>query len=867
MKLKIGLSFLLFAISSLAQADTYTVTTSSDQGQGSLRYLIEKANLNPGADTIEIPAQYSPLSTNLGVATGAYSDHRMAITDDLIIEGLGSTQVIIDDHQRWVSSAGLINTGYPSDSRNTVIKSSGLLFQVNRNNQAGRTLNLTLKNIRVQHMSSFLDSDNANVILDNVIVHSIVPKDGSVSAIAASGGKFTIKDSILYENKGPTASSTFLFINGDLDIVNSRFASNGPSKPNIYTHMLQTLGNGVGQSSVSIKDSIFQDLTNSSFFFQRADIEISNTLINGSSAKKGEPIYVDQANLTLTNSTLYYPPFSSNTDASLKATHIELRRGAQLIANNSLLLVFNSPSNTGPTIYPNDWDDTTKYPTAGNNNSYISTPGVDDVPQTGMSDRSCYISVTDCFKPNALSIGLIDKGDSSKSVYADGSSITQDLGKEQRSQGANVDIGAYEKHITLYAHSDNYVTDEGVLLAVLPVDGVLANDTYSGQSAALEQDATHGSVTLNSDGSFQYQPDTGYYGNDEFYYSIGGSKAKVSLTVRSTGWVKIPPQSPTQQPPITLGDSYKVYADSIDTMVAPGVLINDKDDQNSQSPLYAGLTARVYKQPQHGSVVMKDDGEFTYTPNQNFTGDDVFEYEAFDSDGMHSSPTKVLIHVSAGVPHGGKVIAGTSSGGSIGFLSILLLTMFALVRNQKLLAVKIAVPLLISLSPLAHAAEENNGIYVTINPGVSWLEPDTDHDAWSQESNSQFSFGSSLGYQFDNNASIQFTYRWLNSVDLKAEHPQYNNMTVDYQHYSFNFVYRVTQLWGDQFAPYFSLGLGYLDASSNNAEDFEVEDNVHPNIGVGVNVLNFGQFKSDLQWHRLSGDVDTLELVFSYHFK
>ena len=80
MKLKIGLSFLLFAISSLAQADTYTVTTSSDQGQGSLRYLIEKANLNPGADTIEIPAQYSPLSTNLGVATGAYSDHRMAIT-------------------------------------------------------------------------------------------------------------------------------------------------------------------------------------------------------------------------------------------------------------------------------------------------------------------------------------------------------------------------------------------------------------------------------------------------------------------------------------------------------------------------------------------------------------------------------------------------------------------------------------------------------------------------------------------------------------------------------------------------------------------------------------------------------------------
>ncbi|MEZ8241985.1 Ig-like domain-containing protein, partial [Vibrio splendidus] len=367
----------------------------------------------------------------------------------------------------------------------------------------------------------------------------------------------------------------------------------------------------------------------------------------------------------------------------------------------------------------------------------------------------------------------------------------------------------------------------------------------------------------NADGSFEYQPDADYYGNDEFYYSINTSQAKVSITILSTGWTLIP----NNAAPVANNDSYSLYADSIDTIVAPGVLLNDTDDANTQAPFYADLTARIYKQPMHGSVTLKETGEFIYTPDAGFIGDDSFEYDVTDIGTRHSYPATVNLHIQAGVPYGGKVIAGTSSGGSIGFLSTLLLTILALFRHQKSLAVKVVVPLLLSVSPFAHSAEENNGIYVTANPGISWLEPDTDHNAWSQESNSQFSFGSSLGYQFDNNASIQFTYRWLNSVDLKAEHTQYNDMTVDYQHYSFNFVYRVTQLWGDKFAPYFSLGLGYLDASSNHAEDFEVEDNVHPNIGVGVNVLDFGQIKSDLQWHHLAGDVDTLELVFSYYFK
>ncbi|MGF1822730.1 hypothetical protein [Vibrio splendidus] len=321
----------------IVQAATYTVTSSLKQGSGSLRYLIEKANNNPGEDTIEIPAQYSPIYPGLGPSNSSRDNH-MVITDDLIIRGLGNTQVIIDDHQRWMSTGGLLNVGYPSDAGNTILKPSGLLFRVNPQNQAGKTVNVTLENIRVQNMSSFLSSNNADIILNKVLVNNIVPNHGSSSTISSNVGSFTIIDSLFYENLGPRSAPTFLFI-GELNIIGSRFSSNGSSFINSFTHTIQTLGDGVGQSTVSIRDSIFQDLLNSSFYFQRADIEISNTLINGASANTGVPVYIDEGNLVLTNSTLYFPQLTSNSDSSLKATHIELRRGSQLAANNSLLIV------------------------------------------------------------------------------------------------------------------------------------------------------------------------------------------------------------------------------------------------------------------------------------------------------------------------------------------------------------------------------------------------------------------------------------------------------------------------------------------------------------------------------------------------
>ena len=71
------------------------------------------------------------------------------------------------------------------------------------------------------------------------------------------------------------------------------------------------------------------------------------------------------------------------------------------------------------------------------------------------------------------------------------------------------------------ATDDSYSTDEDTTLNV-PAPGVLENDSDpDGDSltVALENNVSHGSLSLNADGSFSYTPDADYHGPDSFTYT------------------------------------------------------------------------------------------------------------------------------------------------------------------------------------------------------------------------------------------------------------------------------------------------------------------------------------------------------------
>jgi VCBS repeat-containing protein len=188
------------------------------------------------------------------------------------------------------------------------------------------------------------------------------------------------------------------------------------------------------------------------------------------------------------------------------------------------------------------------------------------------------------------------------------------------------------------ANDDSYAAEQDVTLSV-SAPGVLANDTDAQQDplqALKVSDPSHGSVTLNSDGSFDYIPDPGYTGNDSFTYKANdgladSNVATVAINVASTG----------NTAPVANDDGYFTGPDTVLQIDAPGVLANDTDAE--QDPLQAIKVS----DSSHGSVSLSSDGSFDYTPDAGYTGADSFTYKANDGE-LDSNVATVSITVSSG---------------------------------------------------------------------------------------------------------------------------------------------------------------------------------------------------------------------------
>ena len=168
--------------------------------------------------------------------------------------------------------------------------------------------------------------------------------------------------------------------------------------------------------------------------------------------------------------------------------------------------------------------------------------------------------------------------------------------------------------------------------------GVLANDTDpdgDSLSAVVETQPSHGTVTLNANGSFTYTPAADYAGTDSFSYraddgTVKSNAATVTITVNAT-----PNQAPT-----AAADAYSTAEDTTLTVNAPGVLRNDRDPEGKP------LSAVLVSGPSNGTLTLNANGSFTYRPKDNFNGSDSFTYRASDGT-LKSNPATVTITVTA----------------------------------------------------------------------------------------------------------------------------------------------------------------------------------------------------------------------------
>ncbi|MDG1891657.1 MAG: Ig-like domain-containing protein [Verrucomicrobiota bacterium] len=257
---------------------------------------------------------------------------------------------------------------------------------------------------------------------------------------------------------------------------------------------------------------------------------------------------------------------------------------------------------------------------------------------------------------------------------------------------ADQDGTHYTAEVTLTVHpvddlplavNDAYEVDEDVQLSISNAAGVLLNDSIGGDggrlSAVINAQPQHGAARLEPDGSFVYVPQKDYHGEDAFTYSItdsDGSRATAKVIIMVL---------PQDERPVMSNDFYVIQEDKTLTVLAGrGVLANDVGGGDGGK-----LSVIEHTQPLHGALTLNADGSFSYIPNLDFNGEDVFVYAVADQDGTHytaevtltvhpvddfpvavNDPYKVEEDAQLSISTAAGVLANDSIGGDGGRLSV-----------------------------------------------------------------------------------------------------------------------------------------------------------------------------------------------------
>ena len=181
------------------------------------------------------------------------------------------------------------------------------------------------------------------------------------------------------------------------------------------------------------------------------------------------------------------------------------------------------------------------------------------------------------------------------------------------------------------AVNDLYQAEVDGVIDVDASAGILANDSDVDNTELTIQRVGNGpfngALTLQEDGSFVYTPNAGFDGRDSFRYILtdGNATSLSAQVVLAIG----------NDVPVARSDNYELDLNTtLDVEFANRVLVNDTDADGD------ALGVTLVEDVQHGTLDLRADGTFSYTPDDNFVGTDSFQYAA--SDGIATSDPAVV---------------------------------------------------------------------------------------------------------------------------------------------------------------------------------------------------------------------------------
>lgn len=162
---------------------------------------------------------------------------------------------------------------------------------------------------------------------------------------------------------------------------------------------------------------------------------------------------------------------------------------------------------------------------------------------------------------------------------------------------------------------------------------LLANDSdvdnpHSDLRIVAVDNATHGAVALNPDGSIRFVPDADYFGPAQFTYTVSDGVGGFTVGLASLDI------APVNDAPRLVGEAATLDEDIQARFTASALLANDADVDNP----HGDLTISAAGNASHGNVQVVA-GEIVFTPDLNFNGSASFTYTVSDGVGGESQAT------------------------------------------------------------------------------------------------------------------------------------------------------------------------------------------------------------------------------------
>jgi gliding motility-associated-like protein/uncharacterized repeat protein (TIGR01451 family) len=170
---------------------------------------------------------------------------------------------------------------------------------------------------------------------------------------------------------------------------------------------------------------------------------------------------------------------------------------------------------------------------------------------------------------------------------------------------------------------------------------LLANDyDYQGGTIALDTDPVTipqlGVVTLYSDSTFMYIPETDEVGADSFYYRISNSGVPTNYDTTMVS-IYIHKVENENHRPVAVDDAYYVVENS---SVTGNILLNDYDPDGNRF----SFDPFERTQPAYGNLYIDSYGNFEYTPNSGFEGTDQVIYQINEVGTTDTLKTRATIY-------------------------------------------------------------------------------------------------------------------------------------------------------------------------------------------------------------------------------